>query len=79
MEKKDNWLVSYRQCFGSDAGKRVLANLLHHAGYFDTDMKTTEELAVLNFVKGIINNLGITNDEGSFKEFVNKLFEMRIQ
>ena len=79
-KRKDNishWVVTYRQCFGTNAGRKVLANLLHHAGYFDIDMKTVEELAVLNFVKVIIKNLGITNTEESFDEFVNKLFEMK--
>ena len=73
----DNTVMSYRRCFGSDAGKRVLANLLQHAGYFDTDLKTSEELAVLNFVNTIIKNLGIINTEESFNEFTGKLFEMK--
>ena len=78
MEKKvNNHTTSYRQCFSSDAGKRVLAHLLREAGYFDTDMKTTEELAVLNFANKIIKNLGICNTNESTEEFVRKLFELK--
>lgn len=71
---------SYRLCFGTDAGKRVLGHLLADAGYFDTDLKTTEELAVENFVKKILINMGLFPAERGkivgVEEFVNKLFEL---
>ena len=69
--------TSYRQCFMSDAGKRVLAHLLTEAGYFDTNLSTLEELAVLNFVKKIIKNIGINTPEQA-TEFVQKLFDISI-
>ena len=76
-QKSDIHLSSYRQCFSTDSGKRVLAHLLREAGYFDTDMKTTEELAVLNYAKKIIKNLGICTTVESTEEFTQKLFEMK--
>ena len=69
--------AQYRQCFSSDAGKFVLGDLLKHCGYFDTDLKTTEEIAVQNFVKKILMNMGIVNKEDKIPEFVNKIFELR--
>jgi len=72
----DNQITSYRQCFTTGAGRRVLAHLLIEAGYFDCDLKTTEELAVLNFAKRIIKNMGITLQ--NVEEFTGKLFEISI-
>ena len=73
----DGHITSYRQCFMTDSGQRVLAHLLRDAGYFDTDMKTTEELAVLNFANKIIKNLGLCTTTESTEEFVRKLFELK--
>lgn len=77
--EKDNQIVSYRQCFLSDSGRRVLAHLLTEAGYFDSDMKTTEELAVLNYAKKIIKNMGICITPDGVHQFVNKLFEIAME
>lgn len=76
MAEIDNQTITYRTCFSTDAGKRVLGQLLIDAGYFDIDLKTLEELAVLNFAKKIIVNLGICNTPDSIDSFVNKLFEL---
>ncbi len=75
MEKKDNTVTSYRTCFGTDAGKRVLGDILINAGYFDTDLTTTEEQAVQNFAKTIIKKLGIHGPD-VISSYVNKLFEL---
>jgi len=69
---------SYRQTFITDSGRRVLAHLLVEAGFFDCDMKTTEELAVLNYAKKIIKNMGICQTPDSVSEYVNKLMEISI-
>jgi len=75
-------VTDYRTCFGgSDSGKRVLGHLLAEAGYFDTDLKTPEEQAVLNYAKKILANLGIFSikEDGKVEGidvFVNKIFEM---
>lgn len=74
----DNQITDYRQTFMTDNGKRVLAHLLAEAGYFDCDLKTTEELAVLNFAKNILKNMGICNTPDNIGQFVNKLFEISI-
>ena len=76
MPKIHNQTVAYRTCFGTDAGNRVLSHLLIEAGMFDSDLKTTEEIAVENFAKKILKNLGIRNDPKQMTEFVNKLFEI---
>ena len=74
----DNTVLNYRQTFTTDSGRRVLAHILSESGYFDTDLKTVEELAVLNFVKGIVKNLGVGITPEQTTEFVNKLFEISI-
>ena len=66
---------SYRLCFSTDSGKRVLGHLLAEAGLFDTDLKTTEELAVENFAKKILKNMGIY-DLDSVESYVNQLFQL---
>ncbi len=77
---KDNQVNSYRTCFSTDSGKRVLGHLLVNAGYFDTDLKTPEELAVLNYVKKILLNIGLFSIKNrkviGIDSFVNKLFEV---
>ena len=75
----DSQITDYRQTFISDSGKRVLTHLLAEAGFFDCDLKTVEELAVLNFAKGILKNMGICNTPDNIGQFVNKLFEISIE
>jgi hypothetical protein len=80
----DNTITDYRACFGSGAGRRVLGHLLIEAGYFDTDLQTEGEIAVQNFAKKILRNLGLfeieLDDEGKPKQvkgidgYINGLF-----
>jgi hypothetical protein len=74
----DNQVIDYRQAFSTDSGRRVLAHLLIDAGYFDSDMKTTEELAVLNYAKNIIRNMGICKTPDSVSEFINRILEISV-
>ena len=76
MDKEQ--INSYRQCFSSDAGKRVLGHLLLEAGYFDTDLSTPEEIAVQNFAKKILKNMGIHKLE-TVDYYVDKLFELPVE
>jgi len=75
--------ASYRTCFSTDAGKRVLGHLLVEAGYFDTDVKTPEETAVLNYAKKILKNMGLFFEKDNkiigVDSFVNKLFEIETE
>ncbi len=71
----DITVTSYRTCFGTDAGKRTLGNILIDGGYFDTDLKTEGEIAVQNFVKGMIEKLGIDGPK-VVDSYVQKLFEL---
>ena len=75
----DETINSYRACFMTDAGKRVLGHLLIEGGYFDSDLKTESEIAVQNFVKRIFRNLGICSKPDSVKFYVDKLFELGIE
>ena len=72
----DNTVTSHRTCFGTDAGKRVLGHILLEGGYFDTDLKTEGEIAVQNFVKGIVKNLGIFDDPKDVGLYIQKLMEL---
>jgi hypothetical protein len=80
MAEIDNQTASYRTCFNTDAGKRVLGHLLLEAGYFDVDLKTPEEQAVLNYAKKILKNIGLfsmkENGIVGIDSFTNKLFEL---
>lgn len=72
---KSETVTSYRACFGTDAGKRVLGDILINAGYFDTDLTTQEEQAVQNFAKGIVKKLGISGPN-IVGPYIQKLFEL---
>ena len=73
----DDYISSYRSCFSTDAGRRVLADILADGGYFDTDLKTEGEIAVQNFVKKIIKKLGICRKPEDISSYVNKLMELK--
>ncbi len=69
---------SFRQCFMTASGQEVLAYVMTQAGYFDTKLETTEELAVLNFVKRhILKNCGLLKIE-NVRPYVRKLFEIPV-
>ena len=52
-------IIDYKTCFSTNTGRRVLAHLLANAGVFDTGQKTTEQAAVENFAKGILESMGL--------------------
>ena len=54
---KDKTVDYYRQCFMTEPGKRVLANLLMEARFFEYTT-TSEQQAVENFVKTILTKTG---------------------
>lgn len=66
----------YRQCFGTDAGKKVLGDMLIQAGHFDKDLATEAEMAVNNFMNMILTNTGIYSVE-NVDGYVQKLFELK--
>lgn len=69
---------SFRQCFSTGPGQRVLGYLLIQAGYFDADLDTLEQLAVLNFVKEhILKNCGLLKIH-NVDSYVRKLFEIPV-
>ena len=75
---KDETQMNFRLCFMTEHGQRVLGYLLMEAGYFDTDLKTLEQLAVLNFVKEhILKNCGLLKLE-NVDSYVRKLFEIPV-
>jgi len=63
--------VIYRQTFMTDPGRRVLANMLCEAKFFQHG-KTIEEQAVQNFMKTVINKCGCFDDNKSV-DIVNAL------
>lgn len=79
MSKKSDreQIAVYRACFSTGSGKMVLSHLLTEAGMFDDNLKTSEEIAVENFAKKILKNLGILEVSEKIPEYVNKLFELR--
>jgi len=74
--EKNSQVTDFRKCFGSDSGRRVLGQLLIDAGYFDADLKTTEDLAVLNYAKMILVNMGICVTPKTVSQFVNRIMEI---
>lgn len=73
--------IDYRTCFSTGSGKTVLTDILMEAGYFDTDLKTAEEIAVENFAKKIIHKLGVydVKDLSQQLRFVDKMFSLPVE
>jgi len=76
QEKISNELASYRACFSTDAGRRVLSDILINSGYFDTNLQTEGEVAVQNFSKRILKKMGIGTTPQKANEYVNNLFNL---
>ncbi len=57
---KNKTVDYYRMCFSTESGRRVLADLLIEAKFFDYT-KTPEEQAVENFIKTILTKTGSYN------------------
>lgn len=55
----DETRIYLRKCFNTPEGKRTLGWLLANSGYFDDNTKTTEQVAVVNFAKKILKEMGI--------------------
>lgn len=55
--RKSKTVDYYRQCFTTESGRRVLADLLMEAKFFEY-IKTPEEQAVENFIKTILTKTG---------------------
>ncbi len=87
MAKRDSQITSYRTFLATDAGQRVLGDILAEAGMFDTDLKTPEDLAVLNFAKKILKKMGLCGEQPeqswlsakNIDSFVQKLAELPIE
>ena len=77
MKKRNDELASYRTCFSTDSGRRVLADILVNSGYFDSNLTTEGEIAVQNFAKRIIKKLGIGDTPQKAQEYVNNLFNLQ--
>jgi len=76
VSEKSETVAVFRACFGTDSGKRALGQILLDGGYWDANLKTEGEIAVQNFVKKIVKNLGIFKDPNDIDSYVQKLFEL---
>ena len=71
MAKDRSTVSDYRTFFSSDAGQRVLANMLTEGKFFDV-CHTPEEQAVDNFLKIVLSKIGSYPSEGmSAKERID--------
>ena len=73
-------VISYRQCFSTASGKKVLTDLLMQCGYFDDDLETPEDLSKLNVAHYILHSLGVFSkiNLGQQEKFVDKLFDIPV-
>ena len=70
--------MDYRNCFSTDVGRRVLGHMLLDAGFFDTDLKTPEEIAIENYVKNILKIMGVYDDPAKIGQIVNGFINVQI-
>ncbi len=73
----DSQVTDFRTCFGTDAGRRVLALILAEVGVFDDDLKTPEDMGKRNFGSWILRQMGICKTPESIMELTNKFMEMK--
>ena len=73
---KDTTVVDFRTCFGSDVGKRVLANMLLEANFFAHE-HTPEEQAVSNFMKTVLCKCGVYYPDNA-DDFVERILGMKV-
>lgn len=73
----DHTVVAYRQCFSTDAGKLVLANMLMEAHFFEYTT-TPEEQAVENFMKTVLTKCGSYHID-NLPEYVTNLMNMKLE
>lgn len=76
-EQIDHTVVDYKTCFSTDAGRRVLGNILVEAKFFEYTT-TPEEQAVENFVKTILSKCGVYYI-GNIDEYIRNLMNMKME
>lgn len=77
MHNVDMTVADFRKCFLTDAGKRVLANLLIEAKFFDA-CHTVEEQAVHNFMKMVLTKCGTYNID-NVDDYVRDLLNLKVK
>ena len=70
--------MDLRNCFSTDVGKRVLGQMLLDAGFFDSDLNTEGEIAVENFMKNILKEMGIYDTSEKMTQVMNGLINVQI-
>ena len=70
--------MDLRNCFSTDVGKRVLGYMLLEAGFFDSDLKTTDAIAVENYMKNILKTMGIYDKPEKMGQFIDGLLNVSI-
>ena len=73
----DDTITQYRQCFNTQAGKRVFGHMLADLGFFDTDLGV-EDLPRINYAHQLVKYLGIV-DAKNIHLYVDKLFELPVK
>jgi hypothetical protein len=73
----------YITCFSTEAGRRVLANIMTEGNFFCV-VSTPAESAVENFVKVILSKTGLYpsekgDDQSRINSYVSNLFNNKIE
>lgn len=77
MPNKDQTVTFYRTCFCTDAGRKVLGNMLVEAKFFSKE-HTPEEQAVSNFMKTVLSKCGTYNIE-NVDDYVEGLLNLKVK
>lgn len=83
MPKGISTVTDYKTCFSTEAGQRVLANMMTEAKFFDLTT-TPEEQAVENFMKIILSKTGVYPAEkkstnSRINQFVTSMLNMKVE
>ncbi len=70
----DELKTDYRNVFGSEPGRRVLAHILFDLGYFSGEISDDEGRIRCNLATRLIQRCGSMDDDTAIRAFFNGLF-----
>lgn len=66
----------YQRVFGTEEGQEVLTDIVNECKFFDSHLKTAEDVALHNFSKKLLYNAGMW-DESSRLEIIKGLYRLK--
>jgi hypothetical protein len=69
-------ILSYRNVFGTDEGRKVLLHMLFEMRYFDSDVQTEEGRIMRNYATRLLQRIGALEPEYFIDAMMNALMKV---